>query len=108
MCSLCLDWLVMLRPVTTVLLVLQIVSASGESAVGACIREEIAGYSSKNGCRLKQMKENPLRVVYLDKQYVTQNNAAIQRIKSKNQEYFFAKTCETPATAVPEWQVLCK
>ena len=45
------------------------------------------------------MQASKLRVVYLDKQFVTQNQAAIAKVA----KYAFAKTCETPATAVPEW-----
>jgi hypothetical protein len=69
-----------------------------------CAKEEISGFSSPEGCRLKEMKASKLRVVYLDKQYVTQNNAAIQHAdSSSNKSYVFGHTCETAATAIPEW-----
>ncbi len=69
-----------------------------------CEKEEISGFSTPNGCRLKEMKALKLRIIYLDKQYVTQNNAAIKKTElSSNGSYAYGRTCETAATAIPEW-----
>ncbi len=78
--------------------------ARGEEIASAadCVQEEDEGYSSQNGCRLKQIRSSPLRVVYLDKQYVTQNNKAIEKMKSLNKEYAYGKTCES-LDSIPEW-----
>jgi hypothetical protein len=78
--------------------------ASGDAVVSDddCVQEDEAGYSSLNGCRLKQIRSSPLRVVYLDKQYVTQNDAAIAKITSQNKAYNYAKTCES-SDSIPEW-----
>ncbi len=92
------------RGMLVLLLVCGVLVARG-GAVGSdddCIEEEKGGYSSPNGCRLKQIKSSPLRVVYLDKQYVTQNDAAIAKMKSLNKEYFYAKTCES-RDSISEW-----
>jgi hypothetical protein len=78
--------------------------ARGE-ATGAdddCVQEEKGGYSSPNGCRLKQIRSVPLRVVYLDKQYVTQNDKAIAKMKSLNKEFIYSKTCES-RDSIAEW-----
>ena len=69
-----------------------------------CVDEGKEGYSSPNGCRLKQIRSSPLRVVYLDTQYVTQNNAAIAKMKSLNQDYVFGETCDSP-DSIAEWRV---
>jgi hypothetical protein len=86
------------------LLLLRVYIARGEGAgsVVDCVKEEDAGYSSQNGCRLKQIRASPLRVVYLDKQYVTQNNAAVEKMKSLNKDYVYGKTCES-LNSIPEW-----
>jgi hypothetical protein len=69
-----------------------------------CDKEEISGFSTVEGCRWKEMKATKLRVVYLDKQYVTQNNAAIQQTHALyNDSYIFGRTCESAATAIPAW-----
>jgi hypothetical protein len=84
------------------LLVFRIQSAKSESIepVGDCIDEEKEGYSSRNGCLLKQA--TPLRVLYLDAQYTVQNNIAIAKIKSLNKDYVFGKTCGS-IDSIPEW-----
>ena len=86
------------------LFLLLICVARGEETGSAaeCAVEEDEGYSSRNGCRLKQIRSSPLRVVYLDKQYVTQNNKAIEKMKSLNKNYAYGKTCESP-DSIPEW-----
>jgi hypothetical protein len=68
-----------------------------------CDTANIGGYASPNGCTLQAMRATPLRVVYLDKQYVTQNQAAIEKAKSLGRSYVFASSCEKAATALPEW-----
>ncbi len=52
---------------------------------------------------IKGIKSKPLRVVFLDKQYVTQNKVVISKMEQQNLSYVFANTCEKPATAIPEW-----
>jgi hypothetical protein len=49
------------------------------------------------------MQSSPLRVVYLDKQYVTQNHVVISKMKELGKPYVFASTCQREATAIPEW-----
>jgi hypothetical protein len=49
------------------------------------------------------MQQNQLKIVYLDKQFVTVNQAAIATIRSFGRPYVFASTCESDLTAVPEW-----
>ena len=97
----------MKAPSTVVLLLLLVCQAflAWSEVTGSdddCVDEVKEGYSSPNGCRLKQIKSSPLRVVYLDKQYVTQNDAAIAKMKSLNKDYFYAKTCES-RDSISEW-----
>ena len=61
------------------------------------------GYASSEGCIRNSMRTNQLRVVYLDAPYVTQNQAAIAKVKEHGQSYEFSETCENPPTALPEW-----
>ena len=61
------------------------------------------GYATSFGCFLQNGENKPLRVVYLDKQYVTQNQAAIDSATARGMKYTFSQTCESTATAVPEW-----
>jgi hypothetical protein len=68
-----------------------------------CVPEEIGGFASPNGCTRLKMRSNRLRVAYLDKQFVTQNNPAIEKAKSLGRQYSFGQTCEQAATALPEW-----
>ncbi len=68
-----------------------------------CEPAGVSFYESLESCTLQQIKSKPLRVVFLDKQYVTQNNAAISKLEEQNQSYVFADTCENHATAIPEW-----
>ncbi len=84
------------------LLVFRIRSARSEAieSVGDCTDEEKEGYSSRYGCLLKQA--TPLRVLYLDAQYIVQNNIAIAKIKSLNKDYVFGKTCGS-IDLIPEW-----
>ncbi len=65
-----------------------------------CVPASVGGYASPSGCILQQMKSAPLRVVYLDKQYVTQNQVANAKV---GDSYIFGRTCENAKTAVPEW-----
>jgi hypothetical protein len=89
------------------LLALRLYSSNFEAVArlrNYCEKEEISGYSSQGGCSLKAMKSTKLRVVYLEKQYVTQNNAAIKQTNIlTNNSYVFGRTCETAETAIPEW-----
>jgi hypothetical protein len=68
-----------------------------------CNDQAVTGYSSLDGCTAQELKTKQLRVVYLDKQYVTQNQAAIAKAKDLGRSYAFASTCEKAATALPEW-----
>ena len=68
-----------------------------------CQSEVVAGFGTPGSCVRQQMKNTPVRIAYLDKQYVTQNQVAIDKVKSSGKNYTFGRTCESPATAVPEW-----
>ena len=68
-----------------------------------CNSQASVGYASSSGCIFSAIQNTPLRVVYLDKQYVTQNQAAIAKATALGLNYTFGKTCENPTTAVPEW-----
>jgi hypothetical protein len=81
----------------------QLRSVRGDPVGLGCDTANIGGYASPNGCTLQAMRATPLRVVYLDKQYVTQNQAAIEKAKSLGRSYVFASSCEKAATALPEW-----
>jgi hypothetical protein len=78
----------------------------GDSGSGAC--DSAADHDSLGGCTLQGIKSNTLRVVYLDKQYVTQNKVVISMMEKLNQSYVYARTCERLATAVPEWYAVMK
>ena len=60
-------------------------------------------YPGSSSCSFELKKSSPLRVFYLDKQYVTQNQAAIAKAASLGMNYTFANTCESHSTALPEW-----
>jgi hypothetical protein len=79
---------------------------NGDSATGNCEPSGVGLYDSPKGCTLQGIKSKPLRVVYLDKQYVTQNQVVISIMEKRNQSYVFANTCEKPATAIPEWYAM--
>ena len=51
------------------------------------------------------IQKGPLRVIYMDERYVTQNQAAIAKIQGLGLNYSFGETCDDPATAVSEWCV---
>ncbi len=78
---------------------LQRALCDGENS-SECVPASVGGYASPSGCILQQIKSTPLRVVYLDKQYVTQNQAANAKV---GDSYVFGRTCENAKTAVPEW-----
>jgi hypothetical protein len=78
-------------------------AAHWSSGSGACVPGNVGGYAAKNDCDLEGIQTNPLRVAYLDKQYVTQNQVVISKMKAMNKPYVFASTCEKDATAIPEW-----
>ncbi len=84
-------------------LALHLQSVRGDPMGSGCETTADGGYASPTGCILQAMRATPLRVVYLDKQYVTQNQAAIEKAKSLGRSYAFASTCEKAATALPEW-----
>ena len=60
-------------------------------------------YAVPSPCLSENVASAPLRVVYLDKQYTTQNQAAIAKIESLGLNYTFGSSCEHKSTAVPEW-----
>jgi hypothetical protein len=68
-----------------------------------CVPGTTGGYASMQNCDLQNIQSRPLKVAYLDKQYVTQNQVVIAKMKALNQPYVFASTCEKDATAIPEW-----
>ena len=75
----------------------------GDLVAASCEVELDVGFGSSDSCFRSQLKKSPIRIAYLDKQYVTQNQAAIDKIKSMGLEYNFGRTCESAATAIPEW-----
>ena len=75
-------------------------SVFGDSS---CVAANVSGYGSQNNCILQEIQATPLRVAFLDKQYVTQNQAAIDSATARGITYAFGKTCENAKTAVPEW-----
>jgi hypothetical protein len=68
-----------------------------------CLLQEIAGFSSPRGCIYKKLQGSPLRVIYLDIQYIVENQVAIAKTKALGREYGYWDTCDTAATAIPEW-----
>ena len=76
------------------------VASCDDANSSECVPASIGGYASPSGCILQQIKSTPLRVAFLDKQYVTQNQAANAKV---GDAYIFGKTCENAKTAVPEW-----
>jgi hypothetical protein len=81
----------------------QMMAVHGVSGSSSCISGLEGGYGSMNNCDLRGIQSKPIRVVYLDKQYVTQNQVVISKMKELNKPYVFASTCEKEATAIPEW-----
>ena len=77
----------------------------GTMSAKSCEPESSVGLSTAQGCTRSKMRSVPLRVAFLDKQYVTQNQAAINKIASLNMQYSFGKSCDSALTAVPEWCV---
>ena len=82
--------------------ILAIASAGNGTALD-CQPQESAGYDSPNGCTFLNIQAGPLRVIYMDEQYVTQNPAAIAKVQSLGMNYSFGETCDDPNTAVAEW-----
>jgi hypothetical protein len=76
---------------------------NGATEIKACEPASLDLYDDFESCALKKIQSKPLRVVYLDKQYVTQNNVVISKLEQHNQSYVFASTCEKASTAIPEW-----
>jgi hypothetical protein len=74
-----------------------------QSESDSCVPGNTGGYGSMNECSLRGIQSKPLRVAYLDKQYVTQNQVVISKMNELNKPYVFASTCEKDATAIPEW-----
>ena len=100
---------VLLIPVIFLLIVGKAVYVSaenGDSAIRNCEPAGVGLYDSPKGCALQGIKSKPLRVVYLDKKYVTQNQVVISIVEKLNQSYVFANTCEKSATAIPEWYAM--
>ena len=77
--------------------------AQSNSSDPDCLLQEIAGFSSPRGCIYKKLQSGPLRVIYLDVQYIVQNQVAIAKTRALGREYGFWDTCDTAATAIPEW-----
>ena len=79
------------------------VLAGNSSANTSCQAQTVVGYGSLNGCTYDAIRKGPLRVIYLDSQYVTQNQAARAKVESMGMNYSFGETCDDAATAVAEW-----
>jgi hypothetical protein len=73
------------------------------AGIEGCVPGNLGGYASMQNCDLQDIQSRPLKVAYLDKQYVTQNQVVIAKMKALNKPYVFANTCERDATAIPEW-----
>ena len=43
-----------------------------------------------------------IRVLFMDKAFVTSNPAAVAKVNSMGKQYTPGATCDSPATAVPE------
>ena len=63
----------------------------------------VGGYASPRSCILSKMQSMPFRVAFLDKQYVTQNQPAVDKVTSMGLQYTFGQTCDRASTAIPEW-----
>ena len=77
--------------------------AQNNESYAGCQQESVVGFSSTAGCTFDSIRAGPLRVFYLDEQYVTQNQAAIAKVQALGLTYSFGETCDDPVTAVPEW-----
>ena len=88
------------------LLQLPMMQGQGNSNLSSCVDASTMGYANPSSCTLMEIQNGPLRVVFLDKQYVTQNQAAINSATAKGINYTFGSTCEHASTAVPEWYVI--
>ena len=78
-------------------------SRAGNAGASDCLLQGIAGFSSPRGCIFDKLRKSPLRVIYLDVQYIVQNQVAIAKTKELGREYSFWDTCDSAATAIPEW-----
>jgi hypothetical protein len=74
-----------------------------QSDLDVCESEAVGGFASPNGCIKLKMRSNRLRVAFLDVEYVTQNNPAIEKAKMLGLQYSFGQTCEQESTALSEW-----
>ena len=88
------------------LLQLPMIQGQGNSNSSNCVDASTMGYANPSSCTMMEIQNGPLRVVFLDKQYVTQNQAAINSATAKGINYTFGSTCEHASTAVPEWYVI--
>eukprot|EP00292_Cryptomonas_paramecium_P013196 CAMPEP_0113674476 /NCGR_PEP_ID=MMETSP0038_2-20120614/7436_1 /TAXON_ID=2898 /ORGANISM="Cryptomonas paramecium" /LENGTH=221 /DNA_ID=CAMNT_0000591053 /DNA_START=64 /DNA_END=726 /DNA_ORIENTATION=- /assembly_acc=CAM_ASM_000170 len=68
----------------------------------SCALQSDVGYADPNVCDLVKLQHRPFRVAFIDKQYVTQNSAAVAKAKSLGLSYIYGRTCENVATALPE------
>ena len=80
--------------------------ATSNSSAANCKLQSTVGYASTAGCTFQSIQKGPLRVLYMDEQYVTQNPAAIAKVQALGMNYSFGVTCDDPTTAVPEWLCL--
>ena len=69
----------------------------------SCIPPAVIGYASEKNCVLLKLRTLPLKVAFVDKEFVTQNQAAVDKVTSLGMHYAFGKTCDQESTAVPEW-----
>ncbi len=61
---------------------------------------------SDDACAIRKIKTTKIRIVYLDKQYNTQNQPAMDAATSRGMPYAFGQTCDSSSTAIPEWFVV--
>ena len=94
-----------LLPLLCTLQILTLAVSTNNTSAVSCQTQASVGYSSADGCTFQAIKNGPLRVFYMDEQYVTQNPAAIAKIQELGLTYSFGSTCDDPATAVPEWSL---
>jgi hypothetical protein len=80
-----------------------VVQSASNSSDPDCLLQEFAGFASPRGCILKKLRSSPLRVIFLDVQYIVQNDIAIAKMNAMGKDYSFWDTCDTASTAMPEW-----
>jgi hypothetical protein len=58
--------------------------------------------ADSSGCLTEEIRQTKLRVVFLDKQYCSFNQPAIDKMKDLGMKYVYGKTCDSES-APEEW-----